>query len=473
MSFVAETIGTTSPDSLPPVESDAAAVEQARACGCATAATLGPAAPRPWIAGDVKRHTRSLRRLIHSGIAAHPAVRRHRDWLAENGRLIAATAKEIQELAGCTRNLPAVGSDSSARALRVCALADAFLDHVDSRFDEDLFVAFLQGAQEVSDLTLGEIWAARPALQLALIERVIAAITTGGGEIPVLISSVRALADARWKGVFAQVNVVDPVLACDPAGTYDRMDDDSRQYYRRAVSEMAERSGRSEREIAQAAVALASESTRDSDTSRGVERRSHVGYYLVDRGERIMRSHVGYRPTLRQSIIDRVRARPTGFYLAAIGITTAAILFTVLYAIGYSAYTAIAAALLLNPATQAAIDFANVIATALIRPRPLPKLDFADGVPDECATVVAVPALLLTERHVRDLVMDMEIRYLANRDPNIVFALVTDSRDSQNRPEERDQALGLCEQLVRQLNERYGADGHTPFYLLHRFRAYN
>ena len=148
--------------------------------------------------------------MIYSGVAAHPAARPHRNWLAENGRLIAATVKEIQDLAGCTHHLPAVGPDPSAPVLRVCALADAFLDHVDSRFDEDRFVAFLQGAQEVSDLTLGEIWATRPALQLALIERIIATITTGGGEIPVLISSLRALADARWKGVFAQVNVVDP-----------------------------------------------------------------------------------------------------------------------------------------------------------------------------------------------------------------------------------------------------------------------
>ena len=71
------------------------------------------------------------------------------------------------------------------------------------------------------------------------------------------------------------------------------------------------------------------------------------------------------------------------------------------------------------------------------------------AIPDDCATLVAVPALLLNEQHVRDLVMDMEIRYLANRDPNIVFALVTDSRRFTKRPEERDEVLSLCEQLVR------------------------
>jgi len=423
--------------------------------------------------GAVRRHIRSLRRVIYSGIAAHPAARPHRDWLAENGRLIAATVKELQELARGAQHLPAVGADPSAPVLRVVALANAFLDHVDSRFDEECFVAFLQGAQDVGDLTLGEIWAARPALQLALIERIIATITTGSGEIPVLIGSLRALADARWKRVFAQVNIVDRVLARDPAGAYDRMDDDSQQYYRSAVSQLAELSGRSERDIAEQAVVLAGESARAADTSRRAERRCHVGYYLVDRGVPVLRDRVGYRSTLRQSIIDRVRAQPTRFYLAAIAITTAAILLIVLYAIGYSVHGAIAVVFFLIPATQAAIEVANAVATALIQPRPLPKLDFADGVPDECATVVAVPALLLTEGHVRDLVMDMEIRYLANRDANVLFALMTDSRDSRERPEERDEVLSLCEQLVRELNQRYGAGSHTPFYLLHRFRAYN
>ena len=50
-----------------------------------------------------------------------------------------------------------------------------------------------------------------------------------------------------------------------------------------------------------------------------------MGYYLVDRGVPVLRTRVGYRPTLRQSIVNRVCAQPTRFYLAATGITTAAI----------------------------------------------------------------------------------------------------------------------------------------------------
>ena len=37
----------------------------------------------------------------------------------------------------------------------------------------------------------------------------------------------------------------------------------------------------------------------------------------------------------------------------------------------------------------------NYLTTALLHPRILPKLDFSDGIPDDCVTMVAVPTLLL------------------------------------------------------------------------------
>ena len=67
-------------------------------------------------------------------------------------------------------------------------------------------------------------------------------------------------------------------------------------------------------------------------------RRCHVGYYLVDRGVPALRARLGYRPTLRQSIVDRVCAQPTASTSARSAITTAAIVLTLVYAIGYSAH---------------------------------------------------------------------------------------------------------------------------------------
>ena len=96
------------------------------------------------------------------------------------------------------------------------------------------------------------------------------------------------------------------------------------------------------------------------------------------------------------------------------------------------------------------------------------------AMPDDCATLVAVPAMLLNEQHVRELVMDMEIRYLANRDANLSFALVTNSPDSvQPAGGTRRGAESL--RAVDPGVQRAVRDATTTrrFICFHRFRAYN
>jgi len=418
----------------------------------------------------LRQRTRSLR-AIFTGLEGHPSSRQDRQWLVENGRLIATTVKDVQQLIAAAGRLPAIGQPY--HDLRVCRIAATFLDQVQWEYDEELCAAFLQGVQRQSDLALDEIWAVRTALQLCLLERLVSVVTTGEGEIPTVINSLRTLAQGQWKTLFARLNPVDPVLSQDPSGDYDSMEEESRETYRRVVTELASGSKVPERDVAVAAVALAQTFALQGATGRAAERRCHVGYYLVAQGVSLLRRRIGYRFTVRELVVNVLREHPTAFYLTATGIVTTALVGAAAYAIGWSAYAAFVAVLMVMPAMQAAIELVNTLVSNLIPPRPLPKLDFSDGVPEDCATLVAVPALLIDERHVRELVMDMEIRYLGNRDRNVMFALVTNARDSRERPREGEDVLRLAERLVNELNARYGLDGHTPFYLLHRFRAFN
>ena len=73
----------------------------------------------------------------------------------------------------------------------------------------------------------------------------------------------------------------------------------------------------------------------------------------------------------------------------------------------------------------------NYLVTTLLPPEILPKLDFEDGIPDTCVTMVAIPTLLLSEKQVREMVENLEVRFLANHDRNIHFALLTDLPDSE------------------------------------------
>ncbi len=127
------------------------------------------------------------------------------------------------------------------------------------------------------------------------------------------------------------------------------------------------------------------------------------------------------------------------------------------------------------PVMQCAVELMNNSITAIFDAEPLPKMDFAPGIPPECATLVAVPTLLLNEKQVRELVDELEVRYLANRDPNLHFALLTDLPDSVNKPSEKDSnpLVDLAMQLIDRLNARYASSRKGGFLFLHRHRIFN
>ncbi|MFZ1015956.1 MAG: glucoamylase family protein, partial [Terracidiphilus sp.] len=131
--------------------------------------------------------------------------------------------------------------------------------------------------------------------------------------------------------------------------------------------------------------------------------------------------------------------------------------------------------LLLVPALQDAVDLVNKLVSTLFEPEPLPKLDFSDAIPADCTTLVAVPSLLLNEDQVHQLVNDLEVRFLANRDPNLHFALLTDLPDAVSEPREKDSdsLVELAARLIDALNMKYASAKYGKFLLLHRHRVFN
>src|SRR6185369_6975015 len=106
-------------------------------------------------------------------------------------------------------------------------------------------------------------------------------------------------------------------------------------------------------------------------------------------------------------------------------------------------------------------------------PRLLAGLGLEKGIPDEHRTLVAVPVLIDSAATIEQLLEDLEVRSLANPDPNLYFALVTDHTDAPSRTLESDAALvELAERGIQELNARRG--GSTPrYWLLHRERRHN
>ncbi|HSO73038.1 MAG TPA: glycosyl transferase, partial [Thermodesulfobacteriota bacterium] len=128
--------------------------------------------------------------------------------------------------------------------------------------------------------------------------------------------------------------------------------------------------------------------------------------------------------------------------------------------------------LLLFPASQLALEVLNYLVTRLLPPRTLPKMDFeATGIPDPFRTLVVVPIMLTAAETIRAEVEKLEIRYLANKEDNLLFSLFTDFTDAdQAQGADDTRYLRMVTQGLEALNRRYGG---ARFYLFHRERTWS
>ncbi len=86
--------------------------------------------------------------------------------------------------------------------------------------------------------------------------------------------------------------------------------------------------------------------------------------------------------------------------------------------------------LALVPALTMAVDLVNWLVTQTVKPEALAHMDFSRGLPEDCATLVVIPAMLSGADEVDSLVAMLEQHYLRNPDPGLFFGLVTDFVDS-------------------------------------------
>jgi hypothetical protein len=106
-----------------------------------------------------------------------------------------------------------------------------------------------------------------------------------------------------------------------------------------------------------------------------------------------------------------------------------------------------------------AVGLVNWLTTLMVRPHALPRMDFSSGIPQELRTLVVVPSVLTSPEKIEDLLEGLEVRYLANRDINLYFGLLTDLRDAEQEvmPEDEHLLLMAC-QGIEALNEKYHDD---------------
>jgi cyclic beta-1,2-glucan synthetase len=288
------------------------------------------------------------------------------------------------------------------------------------------------------------------------------------------INSLRFLGANDWREFVEKHSLVEQTLRDDPARVYGNMDFATRDRYRHGVVQIAKWSPFSEYDVARKAIHLAQTAQAD----RPGDRTAHVGYYLIYRGRAALARDAKMRTSLRITAAKIGRRFPLFFYLCEVLLATAGVTAAFLDWSSTRGASAASLCLLFVPtvlcAAHLGVGVTNWLATVLLDPRPLPRLDFSEGIPPEHRTMVVVPTMLSNAAAVEDLLQGLEVRFLANKDEHLHFALLTDLEDAATEAMPGDETLvRLAKDGVNQLNQKYEEHRPDAFFLFHRPRKWN
>ena len=91
------------------------------------------------------------------------------------------------------------------------------------------------------------------------------------------INSMNVLNRLNFMEIFDRVNGVEDILKKDPANVYEKMDYDTKEYYRNTIEKISKKIKISEIFIAQKCIELCQNKQ---------SKKEHVGYYLIDEGQK-------------------------------------------------------------------------------------------------------------------------------------------------------------------------------------------
>ncbi len=275
------------------------------------------------------------------------------------------------------------------------------------------------------------------------------------------ITSIKKIQRINFLEIFEKINGVEEILRKDPVGVYEKMDDKTKEYYRTRIKEISKKTKISEIYIAKKALELAQ---NVQETSK----QKHIGYYIIDQGMNQLYDVLQYKVSRQMKPKDKVKV-----YLLGMSVVT------ILLSFGMSSLLTlnwISFLLFLIPASEIAIQTIQYILSKIVKPKPIPKLDFSNGIDEKNKTMVVIPTILKSKEKVQELMKKLEVFYLANQSENIYFTLLGDCSQSNKEKEIWDEEIKKeGEKIVNYLNHKYKKQQQTMpiFHFIYRKREWN
>ena len=276
------------------------------------------------------------------------------------------------------------------------------------------------------------------------------------------ITSIREISRINFLSLFEEINGVEEILKQDPAEVYSKMDYKTKEYYRNAIKKLAEETKISELYIANKILELARKA--------GNEKKRHIGFYLIDRGQNILNKELGIK--------KRKNSKNAIKYISAIYMVTGiTVLLLAVYIYNKINLLVAIITLILSivPISEIFIQILNYILGKIVKPMLIPKLSLNEGIPEEYSTMVVIPTIVNSSKKVKELFRKIEVYYLANKEQNIYFTLLGDCTSSKNENESFDEeVIKTGKEEAKRLNEKYIENKQKEkFFFIYRKRVWN
>ena len=289
--------------------------------------------------------------------------------------------------------------------------------------------------------------------------------------IRTLIVSLRDINEVDEEKFFEKYSCLEKILSQDPDGIYPKMDLESRGMYRGVIVKLSLRRRLTEEKIAKDCLELAVQGREDLHCSH------HVGAYLVGKGYPVLKAKALGKPVPK---IIREKGNVKGFlYFLTLFLIFAGLSACLLYAsrvLGGLLDTGRHAAVLLAAVPLLlgiSMEITNFIFTRRIKVKKIPSLNYLREIPDEARTFVVMPVIVSSKEQGLEYMDRLQKHYLANRQPNLYFALLLDFEDSPKQSMPKDAVIeSALAARMKELNERYPSE-HQRFSLFFRCRRWN
>ncbi len=294
-----------------------------------------------------------------------------------------------------------------------------------------------------------------------------------------IINSLRLIGQIDWRELIDPVSSALQVLLQLPS--FVQESEETRQQITQALEKAARQSGRSELAVAQAVVQIATHASGD----------------VVDQGAKSAAYHLlgpGYQAFLA-ALIEPTNAPMPRYGRAGYGWSDkpqrrlCIYLLTLLF--GTLALAALASRqmsyfsqwqwfnwaalfLMMWPASEAVAAVIHRVVAESWETTSLPRMDFTSGIPKEHRVLVVMPCMLTSTAAIYDLAKQLRMHWLASRETNAQFALLSDWADASQASVEADGALlDEAHKQIAALNDEYPSieTGVPRFLVIHRRRT--